>query len=103
MINSNIRSKEYFNKWGSDEFVIICHGANDETARLIAEKLRRLIEVCEFGIGRHISASFGIASLLPGESLPDLFKRADVALYAAKAVGRNRVCLSGENGPSRIE
>lgn len=103
LVKSNIREGEQFVRWGADEFVLVCSGANNETARVIAEKVRRLVDGHDFGIGRRITASFGVATLMEDETLAELFKRADVALYAAKAVGRNRVCISGENGPSSIE
>lgn len=103
LVKSNIRENEQFARWGADEFVLVCSGVDNATARKIAEKIRRLVESCDFGIGRHITASFGVASMLEEEGLAELFKRADVALYAAKAVGRNRVCISGETGPSGIE
>ncbi len=103
LVKSNIRENEQFARWGADEFVLVCSGVDNETGRKIAEKIRRLVEGCDFGIGRRITASFGVASLKEDEGLAELFKRADVALYAAKAVGRNRVCISGENGPSSIE
>jgi diguanylate cyclase (GGDEF)-like protein len=38
-----------------------------------------------------VSASFGVATLHANESLEQLFKMADDALYAAKHAGRNRV------------
>lgn len=103
LVKSNIREGEQFERWGADQFVLICSGASNETARVIAEKIRRLVDGHDFGIGRRVTASFGVASLMEEETLAELFKRADVALYAAKAVGRNRVCISGENGPSSIE
>ena len=102
LVKSNIREGEQFVRWGADEFVLVCSGANNETARVIAEKIRRLVDGHDFGIGRRVTASFGVASLMEGEALAELFKRADVALYAAKAVGRNRVCISDEGGPSSI-
>jgi len=41
-----------------------------------------------------ITASFGLATLMEGESLDGLLKRADEALYQAKNSGRNRVVMA---------
>ena len=43
------------------------------------------------GIDQVVSASFGVAQLMPGDKLYDLSRRADTALYRAKAGGRNQV------------
>ncbi|NOU34069.1 MAG: diguanylate cyclase, partial [Polyangiaceae bacterium] len=43
------------------------------------------------GLELHITASFGVAELLPDQSVDELFDRADRAMYEAKAGGRNRV------------
>ena len=41
----------------------------------------------------NITASAGLAEVLPGESLQSVIERADEALYAAKEAGRNQTCL----------
>jgi len=41
----------------------------------------------------HVTISAGIAVHHPDESLADLMKRSDMALYQAKKTGRNKVCL----------
>ena len=44
----------------------------------------------------HYTISIGISTLRGFEALPDLMRRADAALYAAKAMGRNRAVCEAE-------
>jgi diguanylate cyclase (GGDEF)-like protein len=69
-----------------------------EQARVIAEKLRTVVEsTCGPAVipgGKfQVTASFGVASLESGAgTLAEVIKQADQALYLAKSSGRNRVC-----------
>ena len=71
-----------------------------EEALVLAERLRLAMQQqpprLPDGSLLNLSASFGLAARPPGlrASLPDLFGRADAALYAAKAQGRNQVQLA---------
>jgi diguanylate cyclase (GGDEF)-like protein len=60
-------------------------------ASIFCERVRREIErlPCP-GVG-HVTVSAGVATLVAGEPVAELVKRADERLYAAKAAGRNRV------------
>lgn len=83
---------------GGEEFVVLMPGADLAPARLYAEGVRTTFSSLAIaGLGRHerISASFGIAQLMAGDSLSDLLRRADAALYEAKRGGRDRVCTTG--------
>ncbi|MEW6707149.1 MAG: diguanylate cyclase [Pseudomonadota bacterium] len=76
---------------GGEEFALLLPHTGLEAAVAFAEVLRRSLERTPFsGVG-HLSASFGVAQLLPGDTLEGLMRRADEALYRAKAAGRNRV------------
>jgi two-component system cell cycle response regulator len=58
-----------------------------------AERLRVRIASLQFDAvdGPSVTCSFGVAERIAGETIDDLLKRADVALYAAKDGGRNRI------------
>lgn len=80
-------------RWGGEEFSWFLPKTDLNGARQAAERLRREIEIHEFPRVGTQTASMGVAEIQPGESGPDLCKRADLALYEAKASGRNKVVL----------
>jgi diguanylate cyclase (GGDEF)-like protein len=91
---------------GGDEFVIICPETAKAAVKLVAERLRHGIQRLTDTQGRSlgITASIGIASFPDDGDLPEeVLKRADRALYEAKALGKNRVCCWGEFVASRDE
>jgi diguanylate cyclase (GGDEF)-like protein len=82
---------------GGEEFAIFLPGAPLAAARLYAENLRAAFAALPIpGVpdGTRFTASFGVAESSASESLSDLRRRADNALYAAKKSGRNRVCVA---------
>ncbi|HEX6708206.1 MAG TPA: diguanylate cyclase [Albitalea sp.] len=76
---------------GGEEFAMLLPHTDLDAAVAFAEVLRRLFEATPFSGAGRLSASFGVAALLPGDTLGTLMKRADRALYEAKGAGRNRV------------
>lgn len=94
LIKDNIRTSDLFARWGGEEFVLVCRDTSLEDASRLAEKLRLLIEVGDFGEPVGVTASFGVASLQESESLDEFFERLDRSLYAAKHQGRNRVVVA---------
>nr|WP_231134558.1 bifunctional diguanylate cyclase/phosphodiesterase [Motilibacter deserti] len=110
---------------GGDEFALLLPGAGEREGLALGETLRRALElpVALAGIAVHVSASVGVAVELGSpESPSELLRRADIAMYAAKAgpgvtayqeVGDERLdrlrlgeslraTLSGEQGSGRL-
>jgi diguanylate cyclase (GGDEF)-like protein len=89
------RGSDLVGRLGGEEFAICLPRAEAAHGRRIAESLRaalagtRIPTSC--GAFIRVTASFGVATLLPGEDFQTLFERADQALYAAKKAGRNCV------------
>lgn len=82
---------------GGEEFAILASGVAAPAARLMAEGMRvglSLYALDGMPADRRLTASFGVAQLTPSETLASLVERADQALYAAKAAGRDRVRVS---------
>jgi diguanylate cyclase (GGDEF)-like protein len=89
-------------RMGGEEFAVFIAGADLATAALYAEGVRAAfsrLAIPSLRPGRRLSASFGVAQLAAGDSLSDLLRRADAALYEAKKSGRDRVCVAGEAIP----
>jgi diguanylate cyclase (GGDEF)-like protein len=101
VIRNSIRAGDIACRYGGDEFVVVLSDVSDTTAVERAEKLRESI-VSHHIVHRNekvsISVSVGIA-MFPdqGKSGDILLQKADQALYKAKGLGKNRVCLYNEN------
>ena len=95
LVEPCLRASDRFGRWGGEEFTMVTTETSFEAARQLADRVRKAIESHEFEQGYRLSASFGVAAYRPGDSAITLFKKTDVALYRAKALGRNRVETEG--------
>ncbi len=89
-----MRASDYFGRYGGEEFLLILTDTNLDGARIVADRLRRETEQLSFSDTHpdlRISVSIGLAQHQPGDEIEQTLKRADNALYKAKAGGRNRV------------
>lgn len=79
---------------GGEEFAILLEGLHLGDGVAVAERLRANVAALQFDTTKGaltLTCSFGVSERHAGESIDDVLKRADVALYAAKTGGRNRV------------
>jgi diguanylate cyclase (GGDEF)-like protein len=90
-----LRPSDRLGRIGGEEFLVLLPGAGLDTALPIAERLRQgasALVLDDLAPGLHVTLSLGVASLEPADAaLVDLIRRADLALYRAKRLGRNRV------------
>jgi diguanylate cyclase (GGDEF)-like protein/PAS domain S-box-containing protein len=91
---ASLRAVDTVARWGGEEFLLILPGTRAAAAVSVAERLRTEIAAMRVAVpgGATISltASIGVAESAGGDP-NELLRRADKALYAAKARGRNRV------------
>jgi diguanylate cyclase (GGDEF)-like protein len=84
-------------RYGGEEFIIILPMTNAAQAGLLAERIRAGVEALRMPTEKgdaSVTLSIGIVEKMnafPAESLEEIFRRVDRAMYAAKQAGRNRV------------
>ena len=93
-----VRRNDVVARWGGEEFLVIFSEIKLTAARIVAERLRgRLANTPKVEGGpEQITVSVGLAMLGPDSTAEALIEQADQALYRAKARGRNRVEVAGE-------
>ncbi len=97
---SSVRAVDYVGRYGGEEFLIVLNGCRVEDLPKQAERVRRSVidEPFKTDAGPlAVSVSIGGTTLHeggPALTLEQAVKEADMALYQAKAEGRNRVCLA---------
>jgi diguanylate cyclase (GGDEF)-like protein len=98
ILTEAVRGSDMVCRYGGEEFVVLLPETNLEGAVSLGEKIRAAAESRLFGDGGkddsslfRLTLSAGAASLSDHESGNDMLARADMALYQAKAGGRNRV------------
>ena len=91
---ANIRSVDRFGRYGGEEFLLVLPDMPNESAMRAMDRLRAIVADLDwsaFSPGMKVTLSAGVATLKPDETTDSFLARADSALYAAKAQGRNRI------------
>jgi diguanylate cyclase (GGDEF)-like protein len=101
MLRRSVRAFDVCTRYGGEEFAILMPGSSAGSAFQSAERIRQRIERYRFDPlvippERHPTISVGVAVLTGEGSAQDLIARADRALYAAKAAGKNCVKLAAD-------
>jgi len=96
-----VRESDIACRYGGDEFAVLLPGTSETEALQVAERMRSEVESRELA-GATISVSLGVATF-PTDACEaeNLMLMADRRLYAAKALGRNRVCGSKADSSSQ--
>lgn len=104
VIRVGLRELDTLGRIGGEEFALLLPETSRDEAEIIAERLRQAISemsVPHDGTELGVTASFGVTERRSGDrDIDALMRRADRALYQAKAGGRNRVITA--SGESRV-
>lgn len=93
LLSKNIRETDFLGRWGGEEFLIVCPDTNAKGAFILAENLKKVVNLTLFSIIGHKTSSFGVSEYVFGECIEESFKHVDDALYLAKKQGRNQVVM----------
>ncbi|MEU6794275.1 diguanylate cyclase [Nonomuraea wenchangensis] len=97
-LRGQLREYDVVGRFGGEEFVVLLPGADSHEARRVAERLRtriRHLAVPADDTLIRVTVSTGVALMnVHGDDLIELLAAADLALYRAKELGRDRVCVS---------
>jgi len=96
VITHSVRTTDLAARYGGLEFAMLLPETNEMGALIVAERLRMDLEgQFILPMTRPLTASFGVAMLLPGESRQELYARAGRAVGHSKKNGRNCVTMAG--------
>ena len=97
-VRGALRSNDHVGRWGGEEFCVLLPGTSLADARVLAERVAQRVAGAEMGIP--VTVSIGVAEYRNGDDgAQAVVRRADGALYEAKAAGRNRVVTEGAGAP----
>lgn len=104
MLSAETREGDIICRYGGDEFVVVMPNADADSAAKRAEAWQwRLRGTSHIGLGGPLTISVGVAAFPEhGESAAALMVAADLAVYASKLAGRDRVCLAGGAARPRL-
>jgi diguanylate cyclase (GGDEF)-like protein len=91
---ANIRNIDRFGRYGGEEFLLVLPDMPNDGGMRALDRLRGIVANLDwsaFSPGMKVTLSAGVATLKTNETTDSFLARADRALYAAKAQGRNRI------------
>ncbi|MDB5854942.1 MAG: hypothetical protein JWR22_2983 [Herminiimonas sp.] len=102
LLGESCRAVDLVGRYGGEEFVIVLPGVDRDSVEVVGGKLLEVVANHRFQHCERLTVSIGLAVLHPGGadhvSWRTLVYQADMALYAAKAAGRNCIRVSPQGG-----
>lgn len=90
-LRETAREVDLIARYGGEEFLLVLPETLLENEFVMAERIRTAIENLNFGLGKKITVSGGIAAYQKGDDEKSIVARADCLLYEAKREGKNKV------------
>jgi len=94
-LSSALRAEDEFCRWGGEEFLILAPNTDCAGAERLAERLSEGVRKEPLLGSLALTVSVGLACWREGDTAEALIRRADEAMYRAKAAGRNRLEIAG--------
>jgi diguanylate cyclase (GGDEF)-like protein len=94
VLRENVRENDYLVRWGGEEFLVFAPGSGAQAGQALAEKLRTRIAAHKVSGVHEVTISAGAVTVDGNTAMDAAIRRADEALYRAKANGRNQVCVA---------
>ena len=91
ILGGALRETDTVARLGGDEFAVLAEVSETFSGGMLAERLRQAVALV--GSPDGVTASVGVAEILPGEDVAEVLHRADAAMYRAKAAGGDRIAL----------
>lgn len=101
LLRHSLPTASVIGRTGGEEFAVLSERTNKEVARLSAEAIRAAASQTAPDLPA-FTVSGGVTEILPGETLGDAMRRADMALYEAKRQGRDRIRVADAPPSSAI-
>ncbi|WP_433274210.1 putative bifunctional diguanylate cyclase/phosphodiesterase [Actinosynnema sp. CS-041913] len=93
-LRSRLSGSQLIGRLGGDEFAVVLPGCSSAEAALVADGLRDAVAALPLvAASAHVTVSTGVAEFGAGDTWELVLANADLALYASKAAGRNRVTV----------
>lgn len=97
LMASQLRTRDGIGRYGGEEFLLVLPDTGLDHAGELLERMRQHVAQTPWaqaaGVDAQVTATFGAAQYVSGESVQATIARADAAMYGGKAAGRNRVVL----------
>lgn len=93
VLKDSCRETDFVARYGGEEFVMLCSECDFSEAKEWAESIRKKLQRTPIAALRNacITASFGVSTVVPGDTAETILERADQGLLIAKQSGRDRV------------